>query len=80
MTILILIIVTGLVILASIIGLTDYKEKELEYRKTNDVEIRKTVEASTNLEREKEKTKQEVEKTKQLKIKQECLEKHNRYV
>lgn len=76
----ILIIATALVILASIIGLIDYKEKELEYRKTNDVEIRKTVEASTNLEREKEKTKQEVEKTKQLKIKQECLEKHNRYV
>lgn len=57
-----------------------YKEKYLEYMKVNDEEMRKTSEAAMNLEREKEKTKQEVERTKQLEIRKECLKKYNQAV
>lgn len=57
-----------------------YKEKYLEYMKVNDEEMRKTSEAAMNLECAKEKTKQELEKTKQLEIKKECLEKYNQHI
>ena len=69
-------IVTGIVICVLIFCICDYKQQELEYKKTENQYAENAIEKQTKLDIEREKTKQimldkekEAEKTKQLEIK-----------